>query len=93
MTPDEQHDLDEIATTLVNITPTDQPTVLIGWVTVAEYSDLDGKRWLAVRSGSAPDTNHLTTSWQRRGYLDEVLHSEWLDYPNYDATDEPDNDD
>lgn len=93
MTTEERHDLDELASTLSSMTPGDHPAILIGWITIAEYSDLDGRRWLAVRSGTAPDTDHLTTSWQRRGYLDEALNSTWTDHPNYDVDDEPTDDD
>lgn len=93
MTPEDRHDLDEIASTLASMTPGDQPCVLVGWIVIAEYSDLDGKRWLGVRSGTAPDTDHLTTSWQRRGYLDEALNSQWTDHPNYDMDDEAPDDD
>lgn len=90
MTSDHQHDLDEIATSLASLTPGDQPAILIGWVCIAEYSDLDGHRWLAVRSGSAPDTDHMTTSWQRRGYLDEALTAHWGEHPHADVEDNDD---
>lgn len=85
----DQHELDEIANALAAIIPGERPAILIGWVTVAEYTDLDGRRSLIVRSGSAADTDHLTTSWQRRGYLDEALSSGW-DEPTFEIHDDDD---
>lgn len=91
MTSDEQHELDDIAVTLQNIQPGDTPSVLIGWVTIAEFSDIDGRRWLTIRSGTQPDSDHFTTSWQRRGYLREVLDTGWVDEASTD-TDPTDDD-
>ena len=82
MRSDEEHELDEIAQILATIQPTDTPAVLIGWVTIAEFSDIDGRRWLVTRSGTQADSDHFTTSWQRRGYLREVLDTGWVDDPS-----------
>ena len=93
MTPEERHDLDEIASVLSNIAPPGDPAVLVGWVCIAEYSDLEGRRWLGVRSGASPDSEHMTTSWQRRGYLSEALASGWHELPEFEINDdEPDSD-
>lgn len=88
-----QYNLDELAETLARMTPGGEVAVLVGWVAVAEYSDANGRRWLAVRSGAAPDSDHATTSWQRRGYLEEVLNSDWTDESSIDLEDEDEGDD
>ena len=87
MSVERDQQLDEIAEALSGLNPSETPTVLVGWVAVAEYMDMDGHRWLAVRSGSAADTEHATTSWQRRGYMYEVLEANWLDDPDTDYMD------
>jgi hypothetical protein len=94
MTPEHDeldHDeLDNIASAIWTANPTGSPAVLVGWVAVAEFMDSDGHRWLMVRSGTAPDADHQTTSWQRRGYMHEVLEANWLDQAGTDFTeDEP----
>lgn len=89
MNSDEQTELDDLAAAITTITPGDAPSVLLGWIVVAEFSDIDGRRWLAVRSGSAPDSDHFTASWQRRGYLREVLDTGWDD-PTANIIDDPD---
>lgn len=95
MNDDELHrhfELDELAEALASMTPGGEVAVLVGWVAVAEYSDANGRRWLAVRSGAAPDSDHATTSWQRRGYLEEVINSDWTDAASIDLEDEGDDD-
>jgi len=87
MSVERDQQLDEIAEALSALNPSETPTVLVGWVAVAEYMDMDGNRWLAVRSGSAADSEHATTSWQRRGYMYEVLEANWLDDPDTDFMD------
>lgn len=87
MSSDHQHLLDDIAEALGGVNPSETPSVLVGWVAVAEFMDMDGNRWLAVRSGSASDSEHATTSWQRRGYMYEVLEANWLDDPDTDYVD------
>ncbi len=45
--------------------------LLVGWVLVAEFADLDGRRILA-RFGS-----ETLTDWQRDGYLHNALFGPW----------------
>lgn len=82
MTWDEQHELDELAEAITTIQPGGTGSVLVGWVCIAEFSSLDGERWLTIRSGAQPESDHFTTSWQRRGYMREVLDTGWVDDPN-----------
>lgn len=89
MTSDEQYELDDLASAIAGVTPGDVPSVLIGWIVIAEFSDVDGRRWLAVRSGAAPDSDHFTTTWQRRGYLGEALEAGW-DEPTSNISDNED---
>jgi hypothetical protein len=84
----DDHELDDIAEAIANANPTDGHAVLIGWVAVAEFMDTSGHRWLVVRSGTTPESDHVTTSWQRRGYLHEVLEANWLDDPSFDFPDD-----
>lgn len=72
-------ELDTIATAIHDHQPTGTSAVLVGWISVAEFLDANGNRWLTIRSGAAAGSEHITTSWQRRGYLSEVLQSDWLD--------------
>lgn len=87
MSSEPDHLLDDIAEALAAINPSETHSVLVGWVAVAEFMDMDGHRWLAVRSGSSSDSDHTTTSWQRRGYMYEVLEANWLDDPDTDYVD------
>lgn len=82
-------ELDAIATAIHDHQPTGTSAVLVGWITVAEFLDADGHRWLTIRSGAAAGSEHITTAWQRRGYLSEVLTGYWLDEPESDYTDAP----
>ena len=84
------NELDTIATAISDHQPTGTSAVLVGWVTVAEFLDANGNRWLTIRSGSAAGSDHITTAWQRRGYLSEVLTGYWLDEPESDYTDASD---
>jgi hypothetical protein len=65
---------DLIAHGLQANTPADQPSVLVGWVAVAEYITPTGARYLAAEYGTSEGGDHTTTSWQRRGYLHEALY-------------------
>jgi len=82
---------DHIAHALQANTPTRDTSVLVGWVSVAEYLTPDGQRYLATEYGNAPGTDHDTTSWQRRGYLHEALHNGLIDDPIIELVD-PDDD-
>ena len=73
------NELDAIAHAIHDYQPTGTSAVLVGWISVAEFLDANGNRWLTIRSGAAAGSEHITTSWQRRGYLSEVLQSDWLD--------------
>lgn len=64
---------DAIASALQTDPPTDSPSVLTAWIIIAEYASADGSRYIVQRNGAAPDSDHSTTPWQRRGMLYEVL--------------------
>lgn len=89
---------DQIAHALQANTPASETSILVGWVTVAEYITTDGQRYLAAEYGQAPGTEHETTSWQRRGYLHEALTNGLIDDPvivelyDHDEDDEDDQD-
>lgn len=70
---------DAIASTLQTENPNDQPSILNAWITIAEYATLDGSRFLITRSGGSRGSDHITTPWQRRGMLHEVLDTGLVD--------------
>lgn len=88
MTNNPDPELDDIADAIAGANPTDTHAILVGWVAVAEFIDADGHRWLITRSGSTSESDHQTTSWQRRGYLHEVLEANWLDDATFDFPDD-----
>jgi hypothetical protein len=47
-------------------------SMLMGWVTIAEWMAPDGERWLSIIDGTAtPDK--ACPAWQRQGYLHNAL--------------------
>lgn len=49
--------------------------VLVGWVMVAEWMDLEGRRWLTRLDANADGEN--LPEWQRNGYLHNALNTPW----------------
>lgn len=49
--------------------------VVTGWVTVAEYMDVDGQIWLSRLDGDAGD--ETLPNWRREGFLHNALHTSW----------------
>ena len=90
-TPDDPRD--QIAHALQTNTPTRDTSVLIGWVSVAEYITPTGQRYLATEYGQAPGSDHHTTSWQRRGYLHEALDAGLIDDPILELIDDDEDED
>lgn len=82
---------DAIAQTLQTENPNDQPCVLNAWITIAEYATLDGSRFLITRNGGSKGSDHITTPWQRRGMLHEVLDTGLVD-DEYDIVFDTDDD-
>lgn len=68
---------DKISETLLAVTPTEGPCMLQGWIVVYEWSEMNGKRWLHIVTGSDASSNHYITEWQISGYLTEALNGEW----------------
>lgn len=69
---------DVVAETLVEISPSDEPSVLQGFVVVYEWAEMSGKRWLHVLVGSDRSSEHYVTDWQISGYLHEALNGVWV---------------
>ena len=49
--------------------------VLTGFVLVAEWADLEGRRWLTRLHGNGHGA--LLPDWQVHGYLHNALHTPW----------------
>ena len=49
--------------------------VLVGWVLVSEWMDLEGRRWLSRVHANADGST--LPEWQLNGYLHNALHTEW----------------
>lgn len=76
----------KIAATLQENDDLDVSRVLLGFVTVAEWVDDQGARWLSRYEGNAD--GHPIPSWQREGYLHNALNADWDVAPDLDLEDE-----
>lgn len=76
---DEEHreDLAVAGRIVAALQRNDDIGVLIGWVVIAEYAQLDGERVLRKRTGDA-NAQELK-SWHEQGYLHAALHTSWGD--------------
>jgi hypothetical protein len=75
MMPQDPRDI--IADALISTIPRDETCVLQGWITVYEWAEMDGRRWLHVLVGSDRSSEHYITEWQISGYLHEALNGVW----------------
>lgn len=63
--------------------------VLVGWVTVCEWLDPDGMRWLSNLDGTNGGEDGLT-DWQRQGFLFNALYHDDSFVTHPDDDDEED---
>jgi len=67
----------EIADALQESQPEDFEGLLLGFVAVVEWVDLEGQRWLTRTDGNA--SGDPITAWQREGYLHNALNTDWTE--------------